>query len=64
MQIATALNKLEQKVDEMTRLERETFEFLKTEFHYELQKISGDSEPDESRWHIYSHELTQGIIKF
>ena len=43
-------------------MERETYEFLKTEFHYEIQKISGESEPEETRWHIYSHELTQGIM--
>jgi hypothetical protein len=64
MQIAGALYKLEQRVNDMTSMERETYEFLKTEFHYELQKLSGDPEPDESRWHIYSHDLTQGIINF
>jgi hypothetical protein len=64
MQIAKALSALEQRVDDMTRMERETFEFLKTEFHFELQKIAGDSEPDETRWHIYSHELTQGMLNF
>ncbi|MGD1044654.1 MAG: capsule assembly Wzi family protein [Bacteroidota bacterium] len=62
MQIATVLHKLEQRADDMTRMERETFEFLKTEFHYEILKLSGDSEPDESRWHIYSHELSQGML--
>ena len=64
MQIAEALYKLEQRTVDMTRVERETFEFLKTEFHFEIQKLSGDSEPDESRWHIYSHELSQGILNF
>lgn len=64
IQIASALLTLEKHVDEMTRVERETYEFLKTEFNYEMLKISGDAEPSESRWHVYSHELTQGILNF
>lgn len=62
MQLATYMVVLEQKVDAMTRVERETFEFLKTEFNYELLKISGDAQPSETRWHIFSHELTNGIF--
>jgi hypothetical protein len=64
MQLANALYKLEQRVDDMTRVERETFEFLKTEFNYEIMKIAGDPEPSETRWHIYSSEVTQGILNF
>jgi len=62
MQISTALVSLENCVQEMTRVERETFEFLKTEFNYEMSKISGDAEPSETRWHLYSTELTQGVL--
>jgi hypothetical protein len=62
LQIAAALFKLEQRTSDMTRMERETFEFMKTEFHYEILKLSGDSEPEETRWHIFSHELTQGMM--
>ncbi len=64
IQIASALLTLEKHVDEMTKVERETYEFLKTEFNYEMLKISGDAEPSETRWHIYSHELDQGILNF
>ncbi len=64
MQIASAFITLEKHVDEMTRVERETYEFLKTEFNYEILKISGDAEPSETRWHIFSHELDQGILNF
>ncbi|MCX6121366.1 MAG: hypothetical protein NTX44_07065 [Ignavibacteriales bacterium] len=64
MQLATYLVVLEQKVDAMTRVERETYEFLKTEFNYEILKISGDIQPSETRWHIYSHDLNQGMLNF
>jgi hypothetical protein len=62
MQVATYLSALESKVDAMSRVERETYEFLKTEFNYELLKIDGDPQPSETRWHVLSHELTDGII--
>ncbi len=64
IQIASALIDLEKHVNEMTRVERETFEFLKTDLNYEILKISGDTEPSETRWHIYSTKLTEGIINF
>ena len=43
-------------------VERETYEFLKTEFNYELLKIEGDPQPSETRWHILSRELNGGIF--
>jgi hypothetical protein len=64
IQIASAFLTLEKHVDEMTRVERETYEFLKTEFNYEILKISGDAEPSETRWHIYSRDLTEGVLNF
>jgi hypothetical protein len=64
IQIADAMIALEPKVDNMTRVERETYEFLKTEFNYEILKISGDTEPSETRWHVYSYKLSQGILNF
>ena len=64
IQIASAFLILEKHVDEMTRVERETYEFLKTEFNYEILKISGDAEPSETRWHIYSRDLTEGVLNF
>lgn len=62
MTLAKMLKALEPKVTEMTRVERETYEFLVTEFKYELLKLSGDPEPSEVRWHLYSTELKQGIL--
>jgi hypothetical protein len=64
IQIGSELIELEKNANEMTRVERETFEFLKTEFKYEILKISGDADPSEIRWHIYSQELTEGILNF
>jgi hypothetical protein len=64
IQIASAFVTLEKHVDEMTGVERETYEFLKTEFNYEILKISGDAEPSETRWHIYSQDLTEGMLNF
>ena len=62
MQVATYLKTLEPKIDEMSRVERETYEFLKTEFNYELLKLEGDPQPSETRWHVLSRELTEGIL--
>lgn len=62
MVIAKMLGKLESKLKEMTRVEQETYAFLITEFKYELLKLSGDSEPSEVRWHLFSKEITQGIV--
>ena len=62
MQVATYLAILEKNVDKMSSVERETFEFLKSEFNYELLKIAGDPQPSETRWHVLSRELTEGII--
>jgi hypothetical protein len=64
MTLAKALKSLEPKVNEMTRVERETYDFLVTEFKYELLKLAGDPEPTEMRWHIFSTELTKGILNF
>ena len=64
MQIAVALIALEKHVNDMTHVERETFEFLKTEFNFEILKISGDPQPSEIRWHILSQELSKGVMNF
>jgi hypothetical protein len=62
MTLAKMLKALEPRVKEMTRVERETYEFLVTEFQYELLKLGGDAEPSELRWHLYSTEVTKGIM--
>jgi hypothetical protein len=62
IEIAKALRKLEASTSLMTRVERETYEFLTTEFKYELLKLEGDQEPSEVRWHLLSGSITEGII--
>jgi hypothetical protein len=62
--IAQQLKNLEPILDTMTVLERSTYEFYVTEFHYELLSLSGDRDPREIRWHLLSKELTDGIINF
>ena len=60
--IAQQLKKLETVLNQMTVLDRSTYDFYTTEFNYELLVLAGDDEPSEIRWHILSHELTGGII--
>ncbi len=62
--IAGRLKELDSVATQMTAVERSTFEFLKTDFQYELTKLSGDPEPSETRWHLFSADLTQGIFNF
>ncbi len=62
--IAGKLKELDSVATQMTAVERSTFEFLKTDFQYEMSKLSGDPEPSETRWHLFSADLTQGIFNF
>ncbi|HVN48357.1 MAG TPA: capsule assembly Wzi family protein [Bacteroidota bacterium] len=64
MYLATQLNELEPFSEKMTSVERATYEFYKTEFHYELLSLAGDPEPSETRWHLYSKEFPQGLLNF
>ncbi len=60
-QIATFLSQLEQKTSEMTWVERRRYEFLKSEFSYELASLAGDAEPTDLRWHLGSLPFTDGV---
>ncbi len=62
MYIAKELRELEESEDKMTSLERDTYEFYVMEFKYEMLKLAGDTEPSETRWHVLSKELTDGIL--
>jgi hypothetical protein len=62
MYLAKQLKELETFHEVMTSLERATYEFYKTEFNYELLSLAGDPEPSETRWHLFSKEIDQGII--
>jgi hypothetical protein len=64
MTLAKMLKSLEPQAQGMTRVERETYEFLVTEFKYELLKLAGDAEPTEVRWHLFSTEITKGVMNF
>lgn len=60
--IASHLRVLEGSIGSMTTLERETYEFLKGEFQYELSSLAGDPEPSEIRWHLLSTEIPKGVL--
>ncbi|HTP13932.1 MAG TPA: capsule assembly Wzi family protein [Bacteroidota bacterium] len=64
MYLAGQIRNLDSLAGRMTGVERATFEFLKTEFQYEIGKLSGDPEPTETRWHLFSTELTGGVLNF
>ncbi|MGB2869693.1 MAG: capsule assembly Wzi family protein [Bacteroidota bacterium] len=62
IELAQKLQALDSVKSRMTSVERETYEFFKEEFKYELLKLAGDPEPSEIRWHVLSKELEQGIM--
>ena len=60
--LAKHLKTLEGATERMTGVERDEYEFLKGEFHYELATLAGDLEPSEIRWHVISESFPGGII--
>jgi len=64
LEITTRLKALESRVNEMTPMERDEYEFLKGEFTYELAFLAGDPEPSEIRWHLVSTEYKGGVMNF
>ena len=62
--IASHLKALEDEIARMTEIERDEYEFLKGEFHYELSSLAGDPEPSEIRWHLISTDFPGGILNF
>jgi hypothetical protein len=60
--LAKHLKTLEGAVEQMTEVERDEYEFLKGEFHYELATLAGDLEPSEIRWHVISETFPGGIM--
>ena len=61
-QIASQLLPLEHELDQLTTLERNTYEYLKTEFSYELGSLAGDPQPTDLRWHLLSADVTGGVF--
>jgi hypothetical protein len=62
MDIARHLSVLEKCAEKLTWVERERFEFLKTEFSYEMGSLAGDRNPSDIRWHIASFPFEGGIL--
>ncbi|MCX6143799.1 MAG: hypothetical protein NTZ35_11320 [Ignavibacteriales bacterium] len=60
--LAKHLKTLEGAIEQMTEVERDEYEFLKGEFHYELAMLAGDLEPSEIRWHVISETFPGGIV--
>jgi hypothetical protein len=64
MAIAKQLASVQAKLDLLTTYERDTYEYLKSEFSYELGSLAGDPDPTDLRWRLLSADLTDGIINF
>lgn len=62
--VAEKLKELDSLAAQMNPVDRSEFEFLKTDFQYEIAKLSGDPEPTETRWHVFSTDLTGGVFNF
>jgi hypothetical protein len=64
VQIAKQLASVQSKLELLTTYERDTYEYLKSEFSYELGSLAGDPDPTDLRWRLLSADLTNGIINF
>lgn len=62
MAIAEYLYFIQPKLDLLTEVERDTYEYLRSEFSYEFGAIGGDPEPTELRWHLFSFDLMEGML--
>lgn len=60
--IAEHLTALEDVRDKMNNVERETFEYYKTEFSYEITSQGEDAYPTDLRWHLVSMDMYDGIM--
>jgi hypothetical protein len=60
--LARHLKTLEGVLGQMSEVERDEYEFLKGEFHYELATLAGDAEPGEIRWHVISESFPGGVV--
>ncbi|MBM4168415.1 MAG: capsule assembly Wzi family protein [Ignavibacteria bacterium] len=61
-QIASYLRELEARTSDMTWVERRRFEFMKSEFNFEMGALAGDAEPTDLRWHAVSLPFTDGVM--
>lgn len=61
-EIARQLERIDKSLDRLTGVERDEFEFLRSEFSYELGSVAGDPEPTDFRWHLFSFGLREGIM--
>lgn len=62
MAIARQLATVQSQLDLLTTYERDTYEYLKSEFSYELGSLAGDPDPTDLRWRLLSAKLTDGFM--
>jgi hypothetical protein len=60
--LAAHLQRLALAAEQFTRVDREIFEFYKTEYQFELLTLENDPEPSETRWHLFSKTIDRGIL--
>ena len=60
--IARNLLSMNGKLEQLTEVERDTYEYLKSEFSYEIGSLAGDPDPTDLRWHLLSLDLNQGVM--
>lgn len=60
--IARHLLSMDGRLNQLTEVERDTYEYLKSEFSYELGSLGGDPEPTDLRWHLLSLDLHHGVM--
>jgi hypothetical protein len=64
MQVTRLLKSLESRLDELTSVERDRYEFLRSEFAYEWGLLAGDPEPSDLRFHLLSLDAIGGKFNF
>jgi hypothetical protein len=60
MYLARQLDELDSVTSAMTSVELATYEFLRTEFHYELAQLQPLAERSPDRWHTYAMNIPGG----
>ncbi len=61
-EIAAHLLSINGSLEFLTPVERDSYEFLKSEFSYELGSLAGDRDPTDLRWHLVSLGLDPGVL--
>ena len=64
MQVTKLLRSVEPQLNKLTPVERERYEFLRSEFSYEWGLLAGDPEPTDLRFHLLSLDAVGGKFNF